>query len=156
MITPFENEWVREHIEGISKASRDSVLLNNFTFGYEWFEEETISLDMGYEIWTAALFYDTIFNNIDYSVYCTGYEEVYNKAVENLKKDLSRKKFMSFKPRYNISEILQNAVDTLDSALGICNESELAEEMKKNGVFEKWRYEVIDLQNRLGTHIKYD
>lgn len=148
MITPFENEWVREHIEGIAKDSKDSVLLNNFTFGYEWFEEETIALNMGYEIWTAGLLYDSVFNDIDYSVYCTGYEELYNRAVENLKKDLSRKKFLSFKPRYNIPEILQNAVDALDE-VWLSDNSELAEEMRKNGVFDNWRNEIIDLQNRL-------
>ncbi|MDE6774964.1 MAG: hypothetical protein K2J37_01455 [Ruminococcus sp.] len=153
MITPFENEWVREHIEGVAKDSKDSAKLNNFIFGYEWFEEEIIALNMGYEAWTAALLYDTVFNDIDYSLYCTGYEELYSRAVENLKKDLSRKKLLSFKPLYNIPEILQNAVDTIDSVLGIVNESELAEEMQKKGIFEKWRSEIIDLQNRLTIHV---
>lgn len=155
MITPFENEWVREHIEGIAKDSKDSALLNNFIFGYEWFEDEKIALNMCYEVWTAALLYDTIFNNIDYSVYCTGYGNTYTKAVENLKKDLSRKKFLSFKPRYNISEILQNAIDALDE-IWMSDNSELAEEMKKNGIFEDWWHEIIDLQNRLSEHIQED
>lgn len=148
MITPFDSEWVREHIEGIAKDSKDSVLLNNFSFGYEWFEDETISLNMGYEIWASALLYDTVFNDIDYSVYCKDYYEVYNKAVENLKKDLSRKKFMSFKPRYDIPQILRNAVDALDK-IWLSDNSELAEKMRNDGVFEQWRHEIIDLQNRL-------
>ncbi|MCM1132805.1 MAG: hypothetical protein NC340_04970 [Ruminococcus flavefaciens] len=123
-------------------------MLNNFSFEYDWLEEEAISLDMGYEIWASALLYDTVFNDIDYSVYCTGYEELYSRAVENLKKDLSRKAFMSFKPRYNIPKILRNAVDVLDT-VWLSDNSELAEKMRNDGVFEQWRNEIIDLQNRL-------
>lgn len=60
---------------------------------------------------------------------------------------------MSFKPLYNIPEILQNAVDTLDCTTGIYYESELVEKMKGKGIFDEWESEIIDLQNRLSEHI---
>lgn len=156
MITPFDSEWSREHIEDIALFFKDAVYLNSFYSEYVQTEDDLIILDTGYEIWTAALLYDSVFNGIDYSIYCKGYYDIYIKAVENLKKDLSRKKFLSFKPLYNIPEILRNAVDALDYVLGIENTSELAEEMRKDGVYDEWRSEITALQKRLSVHIKED
>ncbi|MDE5853594.1 MAG: hypothetical protein K2H19_00830 [Ruminococcus sp.] len=157
MITPFEYEWAFENIEEIAESSDDAVWLINFSFESVWHECENdfIVLDTGYEVWTSACLCDAVMNNTDYSKYCSGYEKIYIKAVEILKQDLFRKKFLTKKPIHNISEILQSAIDALDYVLGIVNESELADEMQNRGIFEEWRGEIIDLQNRLSKHIEY-
>lgn len=184
MITPFENDYAIEFIKNIADNLAGAVLLTNEmllscifneyhkaeenfmhkqlkkdSYSDEEIEDilndDSVDSETGYEAWTSACLYDAIMNNTDYSRYCTSYEEVYNKAVEMLKKDLFRKKFLSKKPVHNISEILQNTVEALDYVLGINNDSEIADKMRSRGIFEEWRSEIIDLQNRLSKHTEY-
>ena len=82
------------------------------------------------------------------------YKDSLTAAVKRLEKDISKKKFLSKKPVYDLSKILQNAVDALDVVMGINADSELAERMKRWGVTDKFERTVIDLQNRLSTHIE--
>ena len=55
---------------------------------------------------------------------------------------------------YDLSKILQNAVDALDVIMGINSDSELAEKMKAAGLAEEFERGIVDLQNRLADHIK--
>ncbi|MDE5859006.1 MAG: hypothetical protein K2H23_01220, partial [Oscillospiraceae bacterium] len=106
-----------------------------------------------YEAWAAACLYDNMLNGTEYSYLCKGYEEIFDSAVKRLEKDISKKKFLIKKPVYDLSEILQNAVDALDVVMGINDDSELAEKMKAAGFSKEFENEIIDLQNRLASHI---
>lgn len=121
----------------------------------EALHDNDIDSEIGCEIWASAYLLDDVLNSNDYSADCIGYSDEYRKVTEMLRQDISKKKFLSKKPFYNLPEILQNAIDALDYVLGINCDSELAEEMKKNGAYEKWEKEIIDLQNRLSSHIEY-
>lgn len=158
---PFETEYAREFISEIaSDKSSDTVFwTNEIAFEcllpsaedeeYGGYDEEVC-----YEAWAAACLYDSMLNGTDYSRFCMDYKDSLTAAVKRLEKDISKKKFLSKKPVYDLSKILQNAVDTLDVVMGINADSELAERMKRWGVTDKFERTVIDLQNRLSTHIE--
>lgn len=158
---PFETEYARELIsELVSDKSSDAVFwTNEVAFDCllpndEDDEEGGYDEEVCYEAWAAACLYDAMLNGTAYSHLCRGYEEVFENAVKRLEKDISKKKFLSKKPVYDLSKILQNAVDALDVVMGIAADSELAERMKRWGVAERFERTVIDLQNRLSAHIE--
>lgn len=158
---PFETEYAREFISEIaSDKSSDTVFwTNEIAFecllpGAEDEEYGGYDEEVCYEAWAAACLYDSMLNGTDYSRFCMDYKDSLTAAVKRLEKDISKKKFLSKKPVYDLSKILQNAVDALDVVMGINADSELAERMKRWGVTGKFERTVIDLQNRLSTHIE--
>lgn len=157
---PFETEYARDLISEIaSDKSSDSVfwtneiafecMLNDDEDEYGGYDEEVCC-----EAWAAACLYDAMLNGTDYSAYCKGYEDSLAAAVKRLEKDTSKKKFLSKKPVYDLSRLLQNAVDALDVVMGMSADSELAEKMKRQGAADRFERTVIDLQNRLSAHIE--
>ncbi|MDE6599868.1 MAG: hypothetical protein K2K34_07315 [Oscillospiraceae bacterium] len=158
---PFETEYARELISEIaSDRSSDSVFWTN-EVAFDCMLPSTDDDEDGgydeevcYEAWAAACLYDTMLNGTEYSHLCRGYEEIFENAVKRLEKDTAKKKFLSKKPVYDISELLQNAIDALDVVMGMSADSELAERMKRWGVTDKFESTIIDLQNRLSAHIK--
>lgn len=158
---PFETEYARELISEIaSDKSSDSVFRTNeiafdcLISDYGDDEDGGYEEEVCYEAWAAACLYDAMLNGTDYSAFCRGYEDSLSAAVKRLEKDTAKKKFLSKKPVYDISELLQNAVDALDVVMGMSADSELAERMKQCGVTDKFESTIIDLQNRLSAHIK--
>lgn len=158
---PFETEYAREFISEIaSDKSSDTVFwTNEIAFecllpGAEDEEYGGCDEEVCYEAWASACLYDSMLNGTDYSRFCMDYKDSLTAAVKRLEKDISKKKFLSKKPVYDLSKILQNAVDALDVVMGINADSELAERMKRWGVTDKFERTVIDLQNRLSTHIE--
>lgn len=161
---PFETEYARNFIaELVSDKFSDSVFYTNevafdcllFDVGdIEDSEEDGYDEEVCCEAWAAACLYDSVLNGTAYSHLCRGYEETFENAVKRLEKDTAKKKFLSKKPVYDISKILQNAVDALDVVIGMSADSELAERMKRQDVSEKFERTVIDLQNRLSAHIE--
>lgn len=158
---PFETEYARELISEIaSDRSSDSVFWTNEVafdclisdYGYD--EDGGYEEEVCYEAWAAACLYDAMLNGTDYSAFCRGYEDSLSAAVKRLEKDTAKKKFLSKKPVYDISKLLQNAVDALDVVMGMSADSELAEIMKRCGVADKFERTIIDLQNRLSAHIE--
>lgn len=122
----------------------------------EMLNDRSVDAEIGCEIWADACLLDDALNGMDYSSECIGYADEYRKALEMLKQDISKKKFLSKKPVYNLSVVLQNGIDALDCVLGINYDSELAEEMKQKGSYSEFENLIIDLQNRLSRHIDYE
>lgn len=158
---PFETEYAQNFIaELVSDKFSDSVFYTNevafdcLLFDPEDIEEDGYDEEVCYEAWAAACLYDSMLNGTPYSHLCRGYEEAFENSVKRLEKDISKKKFLSKKPVYDLSKILQNAVDALDVIMGINSDSELAEKMKAAGLAEEFERGIIDLQNRLADHIK--
>lgn len=161
---PFETEYAKKLIEDTANADdmTNSVwYTNEICFetaiadaSDEDENDDGIDDEFCYEIWAAACLYDSMLNGTDYSRFCMGYEDSLTAAVKRLEKDISKKKFLSKKPVYDLSRILQNAVDALDAVIGISADSELAERMKRQGVADKFERTVFDLQNRLSAHIE--
>lgn len=158
---PFETEYAREFIsEIVSDRSSDSVFWTN-EVAFDCMlpsadddEDGGYDEEVCYEAWAAACLYDAMLNGTDYSAFCRGYEDNLSAAVKRLEKDTSKKKFLSKKPVYNISELLQNAIDALDVVMGMSADSELAEIMKRCGITDRFESTIIDLQNRLSAHIE--
>ncbi|MDE6745034.1 MAG: hypothetical protein K2J72_00195 [Oscillospiraceae bacterium] len=158
---PFDTEYARELISEIaSDRSSDSVFWTNeaafecVLYNADDDEEECYEEEVCYEVWAAACLYDAMLNGTDYSAFCRGYEDSFSAAVKRLEKDTAKKKFLSKKPVYDISELLQNAIDALDVVMGMSADSELAERMKRRGVTDRFESTIIDLQNRLSAHIE--
>lgn len=160
MLDPFETKYAKKLIEDTANADdmTNSVWYTNKicfeTALPNASDEDDIDEEFCYEIWASACLYDNMLNGTAYSHLCRGYEEVFENAVKQLEKDISKKKFLSKKPVYDLSEILQNAVDALDAVMGINSDSELAENMKAAGLTKEFESVIIDLQNRLADHIK--
>lgn len=184
MMTPFASEAAKEHISELVECFMCPLeYINKFEFEIvvkeatekdianmrktmkkfsalsdeeieEAIHDNGVDSDIGYEIWAGACLLDDVLNGTDYSADCIGYSDEYRKVTEMLMQDISKKKFLSKKPFYNLPEILQNAIDALDYVLGINCDSKLAEEMCEKGIFKEWENEIIDLQNRLSSHIE--
>ncbi|MDE6763125.1 MAG: hypothetical protein K2J73_05555 [Oscillospiraceae bacterium] len=142
---PFETEYAREFIsELVSDTSSDSVFWTNEAVFECMLPDAYYDEDGGYdeevcyEVWAAACLYDSMLNGTDYSSCCRDYKDSFTAAVKRLEKDVSKKKFLSKKPVYDLSKLLQNAVDALDVVIGIGADSELAERMKRWGVTDKF------------------
>ena len=186
MMTPFRSEFAETYIAEML-VSIDPKLWDLASYTHEmsfkialpWEDDEILEageqqppleLDICYEIWTAACLYDAVLNHTDYGDDCLRYRENYIKAVVNLEESLQKTKRKWFKkvPVYNLSQILQDAVDALDYILMSDIEldepdgdfdyelSELSEEMRKAGKFREFEETIIDLQNRLSQHINED
>lgn len=158
---PFETEYAREFISEIaSDKSSDSVFWTNeiafdcLISDYGDDEDGGYDEEVCYEAWAAACLYDAMLNGTDYSAFCGGYEDSLSAAVKRLEKDTAKKKFLSKKPVYDLSKLLQNAIDALDVVMGMSADSELAEIMKRQGVTDRFESTIIDLQNRLSAHIE--
>lgn len=177
MLTPFDSEFAKHHILELPTGSGSwdiAECTNKMDFekllpwcrdeedsDFSPVEEECLHeygfVDeiSGYEVWASACLYDAVVNGTDYALYCTGYAEEYQKAVEALRKALAKKKFLSRIPVHDLPEILQNAVDALDCVLdNVAGESELAGKMQENGNYEVFWTEILALQNRLSDHIE--
>lgn len=155
---PFESKYSEEFLECAVKAEDSVYYTNNRIFECAVYgeddEDDVYEEKYCYEIWAAACLYDSMLNGTPYSHLCIGYEKAFDNALEKLKKDISKKKFLSKKPVYDISSILQNAVDALDVVNGTAFASELAEKMKADGLSEKFERSISDLQNNLAKHIE--
>lgn len=161
MINPFETKYAEKLIKNVANTddTANSIFYTDkicFECAVPWTDDEDkggFEEEFCYEIWASACLYDNMLNGTEYSYLCRGYEEFFDNAVKRLEKDLAKKKFLSKKPVYDLSEILQNAVDALDAVMGITDVSELAEKMKAAGLNKEFESEIIDLQNRLASHI---
>lgn len=184
-MTPFDTETAKQHITDLThNYVRPFEYINEYVFlsvtkeytdkdikemkktlkKYSALSDEDIEevmhnndidSEIGFEILTSAYLLDDVLGGNDYSADCIGYSDEYRLAAEMLRQDISKKRFLSKKSFYDLSEILRNAVDALDYVLGIGCDSELAEKMKTNGAYEKWKEKIMDLQNRLSSHIEY-
>lgn len=167
MINPFDNNnyQVLLTLELIKDIYKDfpidatkkylKYFLNNM------FEEDAVvKYDESYIIWAFACIYDNILNNYDYSSYCLyngeSYSFEYISVFESIRKGLERKKIFTKKPVYNLSKIIQDIIDSLDYIIGVYCHSEIMEIMEQKNSEEEFENTIIDLQNRLSSHIEYD
>lgn len=161
MITPFETKYAETLVRDAANTDNitDSVWCTDkicfeCTLPYANHEEDgAFEEEFCYEIWASACLYDNMLNGTEYAYLCIGYEEIFDNAVKRLKTDISKKKFLSRKPVYDLSKILQNAVYALNVIMGINADSELAESMKAAGLSKEFENEITGLRNRLESHI---
>ena len=157
MITPFASNFGRQHTLEMTEDGVNPVFFTHdlcFLVAIEVNAENDDGLDneIATQIWASACYYDALLCGVDYSAYCKGYENEYLTIVEKLGFELSRKKLLSKKPYYDIGVILHDAIDALDIILGVDCECELADDMRTKGIFNEWKNDISDLQNRLRLH----
>ncbi|MDE5946391.1 MAG: hypothetical protein K2G63_03645 [Oscillospiraceae bacterium] len=123
-------------------------------------KDTIVKYDESYIIWAFSCIYDNILNHYDYSSYCLyngeSYSSEYISICESIKKGLERKKFFTKKPVYNLSKIIQDIIDSLDFVIGVVYHSEIMEIMESKNSEKEFESTIIDLQNRLSSHIEYD
>jgi len=184
MLTPFRSEYAEKFISemlALIPGTYDAVSYTHeqsFKIALPWEDDflqpgenqPPLELDICYEIWAAACLYDAVLNHTDYANDCFHYRDNYLKVLINIEESLKKTKNKWFKkiPVYNLSRILQDAIDALDYVLSTDIEldepdgdfdyelSELGEVMRKEGKYQEFENSIIDLQNRLIQHINED